>query len=177
LIEVEVKYKVECHELEIIEKKLIDMGYKLIKSGKEVDIYFNSPIRDFRISDEALRVRISYEGYFLTYKGKKMDKKTKTREELNVRIDNAEIMQKILFKLGFSRVKEVVKNRKIYFKDDVYVCLDKVENLGCFLELEKDVCKKDEVKDSIKKLKTLAEKLGIRGESITSSYLEMLINA
>ncbi len=174
MIEVEVKYKISCDEIEALEKKLEKLGFKLVKSGVEKDTYFNSPFRDFRKSDEALRVRESDECY-LTYKGKKIDKKTKTREELNVRIENAEVVKEILLKLGFYPVKEVIKFRRIYEKNNIFVCLDKVNEIGCFVEVEMDVENKENVGKAIKKIESLIADLGIKGESITESYLEMLL--
>ena len=84
MIEVEVKAKID--NFEDMEKKLENLG--AIKSKKEFqeDIYFNSPIVDFAKTDEALRIRTTKENneknIFITYKGPKIDSKSKTREEI-----------------------------------------------------------------------------------------------
>ena len=91
MIEVEVKAKIE--NFEDMKKKLENLG--AIKSKKEFqeDIYFNSPIVDFAKSDEALRIRTTKENnntnIFITYKGPKIDSESKTREEIEIGIENS----------------------------------------------------------------------------------------
>jgi len=98
MIEVEIKARItNPNELKNRFEKLNGM-YKLCLNHE--DTYFNMPkkLRDFKKTDEALRIRKSIEynknsnqknkktSYFITYKGKKLDKITKTRNELEIEI-------------------------------------------------------------------------------------------
>jgi len=174
MIEVEVKYRLACEELKTVERKLEELGFKFVIEKLEEDLYFNSPVRDFGKSDEALRLRRDNEGVKLTYKGRKLDSTTKTREELTVNVSDFEEMKKILGRLGFVPVGKVRKKRKVYRQGDVVACLDVVEELGCFIEFEIDVEDPKEVENSKCRLAEIASKMGVEG-SITKSYLEMLI--
>lgn len=167
MIEVEVKARAKPDTLERIKS----LGATFVGVENHRDLYFASPLRDFRKSDEALRIRIKEEGARLTYKGPKLDQETKTRKELTVKIDSPEEMVEILSALGFMLSAEVRKRRTKYALGDVTFALDEVEGLGSFLEVEA----KGEAdwKKQRRAVLSLQEKLGL-GESIRSSYLELL---
>ncbi len=107
MIEVEVKARLKPDTLQMIKA----LGAVPIGTEHHRDIYFNSPVRDFRVSDEALRIRVKEEGARLTYKGPKLDRETKSRKELTVKIDDSEAMMQILLSLGFVISGEVTKSR------------------------------------------------------------------
>mgnify|MGYP000430345190 CR=1 FL=1 len=170
MLEVEIKAKVK--NLDEIEKKLLEMGAYLIGIEKQEDIYFTSPFKDFKKSDEALRLRKSNEVYYLSYKGPKLDSKAKIREEVQVEVDPRIVI--ILENLGFSQGPKVEKVRKIYSLDDVKICLDRVKNLGDFIEIE-TIQRYKETDEIKKELFDILEKLGIDKSNATiKSYLELL---
>jgi len=121
-------------------------------------------------TDEALRIRKS-EKIVLTYKGPKVDRETKTREEIEVVVSDFEGTLEIFKRLGFNVVAKVSKVRKIYKLDDVKILVDSVDGLGDFVEIE---IKSDDVEVAKKKIFEIARHLGLK-ESITKSYLEMLL--
>ncbi len=164
-MEVEIKSKIDNPDE--MERKIKKLGGKFIKEVLESDLYFNHPCRDFAQSDEALRIRNDKS---LTYKGPKVDKCTKSREEISVKIESGGEMRKILEKLGFKPVREVRKRRKYYQLGDLSITVDSVEELGFFVEIE---CI-GEYEECIKRVLEIKEKLGL-GESIRESYLEMLL--
>ena len=94
-------------------KQLKNLGFKFIKKKFQEDIYFNGIDRDFRETDEALRIRDEDGNFFVTYKGPKIDKISKTREEIEVRIEDKEKMRQIFKRLGFKEVKPIKKIREI----------------------------------------------------------------
>jgi adenylate cyclase class 2 len=167
MIEVEVKARAQKDTAD----KIVGLGAVLLGTENHRDLYFNSPLRDFKVSDEALRIRIKEDGARLTYKGPKLDRKTKSRKELTVKIDSHQEMEAILSSLGFFLSAEVCKCRTKYSYGDVIIALDEVEGLGSFLELE--------VRGGVdwgvqaKKVLDLLKILDL-GESIRSSYLELL---
>ncbi|MBD3190944.1 MAG: class IV adenylate cyclase [Candidatus Heimdallarchaeota archaeon] len=174
-IEVEVKAKIK--NLEEIEYKLIERGAKLVEIVNQCDHYFNHPTRDFGKTDEALRIREDGERVYLTYKGAKMDLKSKTRKEFSVELIQYEQIYQILKSLGFTLVLRVEKERKIYQLDNLTFCLDAVIGLGSFLEVEQVVVKKDvDIKKVRNKLIQNLISLGISLEKTTrKSYLELLL--
>jgi|Deesub1362A_J573_1020465.scaffolds.fasta_scaffold00724_19 adenylate cyclase class 2 len=169
--EVEVKFRID--NLDEIERKVRRMAEFVIEKH-EKDIYFNSPIRDFAETDEALRIRRDVEGVVLTYKGRKIDPETKTREEVKVRIcpEYEENMIEVLQKLGFRKFAEVRKKRKIFRMQDVTFCIDSLE-IGDFIEIEVE---SDDIEGAKKKIFEIVESLNLRrDDGIRKSYLELLI--
>jgi adenylate cyclase class 2 len=172
----EVEAKAYCEDLSEFEERIKGLGAEFIHEVEQVDTYFNHPARDFAQTDEALRIRRVGEKATLTYKGPKIDSLTKTREELKVELSDGDEMKDVLLKLGFKEVGMVRKVRKKYKLDEFKVCLDRVEGLGSFVELEAECDSDDQnevsrLRDKI--LKTLKEweleKIERR------SYLELLL--
>lgn len=168
MIEVEVKARAKKDTQE----KVAALGAKPLKEENHHDLYFNSPLRDFKVSDEALRIRIKEEGARLTYKGPKLDRETKSRLEWTVRIDDPLQMEQILLALGFELSAEVRKRRTKYSFEDIVIALDEVEGLGSFLEAE---AVGDDANWEMQRERVLSilTRLGL-DEPIRSSYLELL---
>jgi adenylate cyclase class 2 len=164
-MEVEIKSKI--NNIADMEEKLRSMGAIFVKDVVEVDEYFNHPCRDFAGTDEALRIRSDGT---MTYKGPKVDEDTKSREEIEVKIENLEGMRSLLIALGFKPVAKVIKRRKYYRMGEITITLDDVEDVGTFIEVEclgdYGYCKK--------KVLELAKFLKLN-KFIRESYLEMLL--
>jgi adenylate cyclase class 2 len=166
--EIEVEVKVPCHDLGELEKRLMKRGARVTDDVAQEDVYLAHPCRDFGKSDEALRIRRSGEEWRLTYKGPKLDKETKTREELEIGADPK--VRSILEKVGFKAVMTVRKNRRVLMLDQIEVSLDRVEGLGDFVELE---YKGESVEEGRRMIYQTMEMLGLEG-SERRSYLELL---
>jgi adenylate cyclase class 2 len=171
LLEVEMKARVENTE-EIRERLLLRHARP---SGRvhERDIYFNAPDRDFAVTDEALRLRYTEEGCVLTYKGPKIrDYRVKAREELNTGVESGKVVETMLIRLGFTRVAEVEKWREYFDYRGASVSLDEVKDLGTFIEIEAPPGNTNDKPEKF--VREIAEELGIEGEPILASYLELL---
>ncbi|GCC10225.1 CYTH domain protein [archaeon] len=168
---IEVEIKVKANNPESIRKRIAELNGSFIALEKQFDIYFNHPCRDFGTTDEALRLRKVDGKVELTYKGEKIDAVTKTREELIAETGDFESVRKILMKLGFSQVREVVKERKVYSLGEYLVMIDSVEGLGKYVEVEK--------KSSSYTVGELIEfiiSLGLNPDDVErKSYLELLL--
>ncbi len=167
MIEVEVKARAP----DDIAKRIAALGATLVAVENHHDLYFNSPQRDFRISDEALRIRIKEDGARLTYKGPKLDQTTKSRLELTVKIDDPSQMEQILSALGFVLSAQVRKQRSKYSYEGAVLAMDEVEGLGLFVEIEAEGA--GDYEGQRDRVLSILSKLGLR-ESIRSSYIELL---
>ena len=132
MIEVEVKVRADHEKVRSILKKI---GAVKVRVEIQSDTYFAAPHRDFAKTDEALRIRSLDGQAVLTYKGPKLDGVSKTREELETPVDEVTITR-ILHALGFSEAGIVRKIREVFKAGEITVCLDAVEGLGEFLEVE-----------------------------------------
>ncbi|MCR5026750.1 MAG: class IV adenylate cyclase [Methanobrevibacter sp.] len=176
MIEVEVKAKID--NFEDMEKKLKNLG--AIKSKKEFqeDIYFNSPIVDFAKTDEALRIRTTTENknnnIFITYKGPKIDPKSKTREEIEITIEDSEKCSKIFEHLGFKKVRSVRKNRQYYTYENFEISLDDIDGLEPYMEIEIALNDGEDYNEAQNKIFELFSQLDIEDGFERTSYLELL---
>jgi adenylate cyclase class 2 len=182
LLEIEMKFAVP--DFKALKKRLSQCGARRarIKPRHEEDHYFNAPDRDFARTDEALRLRRLGAENFVTYKGPKRDRQTKTRAEIEVSLARgqaaAEEFCRLLRELGYRDVAIVRKDRWLYrFANAggfvVEVCLDDVEGLGKFAELE--ILAPEAQLDAARAvLQQLAADLDLSG-SERRSYLEMLL--
>ena len=176
MIEVEVKAKID--NFEHIVKELNNRG--AIKQNKiyQEDIYFKSPIVDFVKTDECLRIRTTMENdskkYYITYKGPKFDLKGQTRKEIETAVESSEKCCELFESLGFTKAFTVKKNRQYYKYENFLICLDDVEGLEPYMEIEIDLENKIGYKEAQDKIFELYKKLGIKEGFERKSYLELL---
>jgi adenylate cyclase class 2 len=177
MIEVEFKAKIENFEKFIEAKnKILSLGSKLISKTLEEDIYFQHPLRDFSKTDEALRIRRTNGKNYLTYKGEKISKISKTRLEIQTEIENFENTKEIFLKLGFKPVATISKKREKYILGSTFIYMDEVKDLGYFIEIEEEIENELSIKIIEEKLIKILEKINIPKKSITrKSYLELLL--
>ena len=170
-----MKYRVPNHD--IIKDKLKSLNARFLEHTEETDIYFNSPVRDFAKTDEALRIRVYGDGtVVLTYKGPRIGNVGKTREELSVTVNDLESLLEILRKLGFREVAKVMKRRDIYNYENFTIYIDSVEELGSFVEVETMVNDKELINKAAEEVLQLGDKLGLRRDWIEKkTYLELML--
>jgi adenylate cyclase class 2 len=179
MLEVEIKYRLG--DFKTIEDRLADVKADSIEVRNDADSYFNAPDRDFARTDEAVRVRQIGSRNFVTYKGPRIDARTKTRTEIEVPLadgdEPAADFKRLLTALGFRPVAVVRKRRRVFELRHggfpIQVCLDEVEGVGRFAELE-ILAAAEQLESAQAALHELAAELGLV-ESERRSYLELLL--
>lgn len=173
MLEIELKTQVE--NLAEIRTALLKRNAKFLHRNHEHDIYYNAPHRNFAKTDEALRVRYTGGNAVVTYKGAKLQNLgLKAREELNTAVESGDVVEQILTRLGFTKTAAVDKWRETYSIADATVALDEVEGLGTFVEIE--VMAESDRTPALTTINYLKKELGITGEAILSSYLELVLS-
>ncbi len=148
------------------------------------DTYFQSPIRDFGLTDEALRIRciktgLEPEKVEITYKGPKVGLDLKIRKEITLDIRNKKNAKQFFEDLGFQIFAKVRKQRTNWNQRDLTVSFDKVHDLGMYVEIE--ITTKDDLQETIKQAKeriirTAHELIpNYKGQDERKSYLELLL--
>lgn len=184
-MEIELKIPLKAHlsPKNVISYLLHEFG----SSSEEIhqtDYYFSSPIRNFAISDEALRIRqiqarSGKEKIELTYKGPKLGETMKIREEITLETSNSTNAKKFLQNLGFQVVAVVKKKRTNWFVNELTISVDEVKNLGSFLEIEilKPTDNSEKIHKSKEQIISLVKKIlpNWSGEDERKSYLELLM--
>lgn len=191
---IEVEIKAQISDPQKIRKRFEEQGGKYIISLSHEDTYYNMPkkLRDFRKTDEALRIRKSTDydkqneskkqtKYYLTYKGAKLDNSTKTREEIETLIDDGEKLKKILDNLGFRAVLTIKKERDLYHFDyegaEIEALIDYIPILEShFIEVEIQAESSMQIELSRDLLFDFLRKFQIeKKDSIRKSYLELIL--
>ncbi len=168
---IELEVKAPCPDLAALEDRLRGLGARHVEDLEQADVYFSHPSRDFGLTDEALRLRRENGRSRMTYKGPKLDPETKMREEIELEVQDLELMSNLLKRVGFQPFLTVTKRRTVYEVGSVHVCLDRVEGLGGYVELEYQGADLEEGKALVMGLK---KELGLTGNE-RRSYLELLV--
>ncbi len=79
----------------------------------------------------------------------------------------------MLERIGFRKTAVVDKVREYYSFGHASIALDEVRGLGSFVEIEVIRSESDVSDTSI--IENIAEKIGVRGEQILASYLELIL--
>lgn len=181
MLEIEAKYSVA--EFAPIERLLHDWGARFVEDRRDADHYVNAPDRNFAQTDEAFRLRRIGPRNYLTYKGPKIDRDTKTRKEIEVPVADgdmaAEDMLRLLQELGYRSVAVVRKRRRVYETAregfTLHFCLDEVDGVGSFAEVE--IVAEEACFDAAKAvLLRVAGELGLT-QTERRSYLQLLLLA
>lgn len=180
MIEAEMKCKIQ--DKDAVFRKLLSLGFQEDFHVKETDTYFDNEQGVIRTGDSALRIRETIDLSdgrrlsMITFKGKKMDLTSMTRPEFETEVESADTMEAILNALGYRKVQPVVvKERTQFSLEEMHACLDTVEGLGDFLELEVMVETESERDDTLIRIEDMLETLGFSlPDTTTTSYLSQL---
>lgn len=164
-----------------VQRRLALWGAVLTEIRHDADHYFSAPDRDYSETDEAVRLRRIGEQNYFTYKGPKRDKETKTRPEVELPLgngdENAAKAISFMSYLGYRPIAVVNKKRQLYrfFRDgfSFEACLDEVESVGQYVELEVKAEESNYV-EAKNSLLAAAEALGLNDQE-RRSYLELLL--
>ena len=118
MFEIEIKAQLDDQISSEIFESATDLGFTVCWRGVEEDVYYNGNDRDFRQTDEALRIRTQRAlapaistTTLITYKGPKAVGPTQSRTELETAVADDDVMRDILDHLGYPSVMTVRKTR------------------------------------------------------------------
>lgn len=136
----EVEIQVEIENIKPLLNLLKSKG-RLLYKEKQIDQYYTPLHRDFRKKEpieEWLRLRNSNGKFSLTYKNwyRSADKKTHHCDEYESDLGKIDQLEKIFKVLDFRPVVRVEKLRQAYKFGNYEIAVDKVKDLGDFIEIE-----------------------------------------
>ena len=180
MIEIEVKLLIK--DMDDLIDKLTGNGFNVSERIHMTDTYFDSADNRIRDNGEALRVRevkdlnTGEDTTAITFKGKRLDSVLKTRRELETSVGSAEVCMEIFKALGLQPVKPwVTKTRTEYTRDNMTACVDQVEGLGNYFELEIVIPEDGSREEAKEKIGSMLSMLGYSiDEAIKDSYLSLL---
>ena len=171
--EIKMEYDPSCRE-QLLERCKA-LGFRLEQQVWEEDLYYTPSWKNFLQTDEALRVRSVRPAQGeavcrITYKGPNQVEGIHAREELETQVEDGEILKTILERLAFQPLAAVRKQRDYYVRENVHICVDQVEGLGSYFEVEQ----LGEAEPGA--VKALADSLHIPGARVEPrTYLEMIL--
>lgn len=134
---VEIEVKIRIKDINLISKKISARGAKLEKERSfEENTLYDFPSQLLYKKREALRLRKINKKTFLAFKGPpQKSRKFKIRKEHETEVKNEKQLKKILKSIGFIPVFNYKKQRTVYRKKQLKICLDET-SVGNFIELE-----------------------------------------
>lgn len=138
-IEVELKFPL-LNTQDLI-KKLNSITQPIKEGDYQKDIYYIPTHRNFldkKPVSEWLRLRESNKGTSLDYKKwyNENGNKTVSCDEFETKIENIEALKRIFKNLNFKEIIIVKKLRSIWNYKNTEIAIDKVKELGYFIEIE-----------------------------------------
>ena len=137
-VEIEAKLKVDS--LPQVEQRLRDLGAEFLAEQQQIDCLFDDAARTLTSSDRCLRLRRQSAGgdekLILGFKGAKEASNFKKRLEIETEIQDAAAMEAILAALGYEKLITVEKKRRLCQFGGCHVALDRLPELGEFVEIE-----------------------------------------
>lgn len=178
--EVEQKFPLSGNVEDFV-KRLLELGAEEHGEIHQADRYFNHPVRDFAVTDEALRIRSVGDQNWLTWKGPKIDAQTKTRREIELPLGDGalttEQLVEVLQILAFHPVAVVSKVRRTFaLSRDAWefeIAVDDVQEVGAFAEIEL-VASQERLAAAQQAVIQLGEELGL-SQMERRSYLALLL--
>jgi len=137
-IEIEAKLKVKS--LAPVVERLHILGARLMANKEQEDRYFDNAQAQMVAEDKCLRVRIETTDQgpktSLTYKGPRQESDLKCRQEIEMPVPDSDQPKALLLALGYEQKLTVHKLRSLWFHKQCLICLDRIRDLGLFIEIE-----------------------------------------
>jgi len=173
-IEVEIRAKVT--DSDQIEKSLEKIGAELVKSELQTDKVFGASKfldSDHKIIEGGISARIREVNGKSRLEFKEILRK-KGGIELSCSIPSIEVGEKMLKKLDFEEAFTIKKGRRIYSYNSFTICLDEVEKLGNFIEIEKEVTTENEIEKTRSGCIGLLEKIAAGAKIENRKYGDLM---
>ncbi|MBT4192681.1 MAG: class IV adenylate cyclase [Candidatus Diapherotrites archaeon] len=166
-MEVEIKAKCDETRFEEIKNKLIELGGTKEKDKHQIDQYYNLPHEDLRGTKRYVRVRQEGEGAILAFHENVNESLT---NEYETRASDNKMLETILAKFGLTKLGLIDKYREKFKLNEFEICLDRVKDIGTFVEIETDG---DESNCDIKRQECidLLNTLGLNESDLTNEFL------
>ena len=170
---VEIEAKIRVDDLSEYAQRLGQLGAEHKGEVRQRDCFFDREGQSLQRGDCGLRVRAESAGTAdqakMCYKGPRQKGQFKQRQEIEFAAESAGAARELLEALGFAITIVVQKRRQVWQLQGCSVCLDEVEGLGSFVEIE------GPNETAISKVRKI---LRLEGHQlITDSYAQMLAEA
>jgi len=171
----EIEVKARIVNFENLVNKLDELGIVLSKPSVQDDQIFwpnGTKFEDLASGPPVLRIRKENNHVIFTLKQRSIEREL-TKIEKEIVVDNAESLREILEIIGFYNVLNIHKSRRSAQHNEFTICVDEVEGLGHFIEIEQ-MTSGDEA-EALKNLLEFLLTLGISEGDITEKGYDTLL--
>jgi adenylate cyclase class 2 len=161
----EVEVKAYLKNADQVIKKISDRGCTLSSPIRQVDTVYTKitgTVEEYLKNDHFLRIREKNDGRYIFTVKKPVTLKVLTKVEHETEIKDAKELEQALFLMGYKIANKVIKTRRTAQCGEFEICLDEVEELGSFIEVEKK--SNGDVNEVRKELNIFLSSLGVMPE-------------
>ncbi len=173
----EIEIKARLKDKKKVEEKLKELGCVLSSSVKQIDTVYTriiGTVEEYLTNDHFPRIRETNEGkFFFTVKADLTKHKSLSKIEHEIEIQDAKTLEQALFLMGYKIANKVIKNRRKGMVGEYEICLDEVEDLGSFIEVEKMA--DDNIEEVRKELLDFTLSLGVESEDEVRRGYDLLM--
>jgi adenylate cyclase class 2 len=148
----EIEIKALLKNKDSVIEKIKALGCTLSNPIKQIDtVYTQIPAKtvdEYLKNSHFVRIREKSDGTFILTVKKPLSKEVLTKAEHETEIKNATELERAILLMGYGVANKVTKHRQTAIYKNFEICLDEVEGLGSFIEVEK---MSDEDVDSVRK--------------------------
>ncbi len=172
----EVEVKAAVRDVPALRQALAAFGCTLSEPVRQEDILYAAeakPITEFGLGDLVLRIRRQGDQAILT--GKIPVTNHLDKHEAETVVSDPVAMTELLTWMDYQEIMRLAKERQKTTYGEYEICLDEVEGLGTFIEVEKIIDDRADSDAVQNELWTLLESLGIKeADRATKGYDQLL---
>lgn len=172
--EIELKFRID-NEAETI-KNLNRIGCKYINYSIQSDVVFsndkNINFNKMEPNTILLRIRKEQKKTYLTLK--KSSTRSYECEEIEFEVCDSKKIYNFVEALGFTKIMEFTKGRKQFVYNELNICIDNIDDLGTYIEIE-HLTNKDDSENIRNKILDFAKLININIDRIESRYYPQII--
>lgn len=177
----EIEIKARIRNEEEVFSKLRELGCEFSDAIVQDDTVYAlkvDTIQDFVSNSLFLRIRVQNNGKILFtvkhHEGRRAEDPTGVPVEHELEISSREVMERMLALLGFKEAARVKKHRRKCTYKNWELCLDEVEGLGAFIEVEQ-MADFEQAKQAQKEMTDFLLSLGIASEDMPAQRYDIAL--
>lgn len=171
--EIELKFRVK--DLENLIDKLKSLGCEIGEVISQNDTIYVTDLNNVESTEGSIWLRVRKENEKTELNFKKQSARIQESQEIEFGVDSYEKANQFLEVLGYQKWVVVNKKRRYSKYLEYNLCIDVVERLGSFLEIELLV-EENDTKDYIPELLEVAKKFQLFENDIVNSHYDTMIS-
>lgn len=170
----EIELKFHIQDKEKLMNKLSNLNCNVGSLITQNDTIYVNDLNNVESIEGSVWLRVRKENDHIELNYKKQSNRLQDSKEIEFGVDSYEKANQFLEALGYKKWVEVNKKRRYSKYLNYNLCIDEVERLGNFIEIELLVDENDK-KDYTEDLLSVAQLLGLNKKDIVNSHYDTMI--